>query len=374
MRFALAAHSPLPAAYDVVACAHCGFVYADTAGALADYERHYAERSRYADAAVATGAGLLPSDRRRIDAVSAWISDRVSAEASVLDIGCGAGGLLLSLRVRGFRRLAGVDPSPACVAQLRAQGLSAWQGTLAALPDEARDCGLVILSHVLEHVLDVRAALAAVRSRLGRGGRLYVETPDASRYCSRTFVPFYFFDSEHINHFDGASLARLGGLFGFEPLAAADDAIVIEGDMSYPVTRALLGVAQGSPASAPALKTLRGAVTAYVAESKRRTNHADLAALAASGRPLALWGAGSYAQRLLGESPLAAARFVAVMDRDRGKQGTVFAGCPVTAPETALRQLPPDAVVVIAAALAAEAIVAQCRSMGIESHVPIDAT
>ena len=144
--------------------------------------------------------------------------------------------------------------------------------------------------------------------------------------------------------------------------------------MPYPVTRALFGAAQVPPACAPEPMSLRRAVVAYVEESKRRTNYADLAALTASGRPLALWGAGSYAQRLLAGSPLASARFIAVMDRDRSKQGTVFAGCPVTAPETALRQLPPDAVVVIASALAAEAIVAQCRSMGIESHVPGNAT
>jgi SAM-dependent methyltransferase len=373
MRFALAAGSSLPGAYDVVACAHCGFTYADTPGTREDYERHYAERSRYEDAAFATGAGQAPADRRRIDAVADWLAARVPPESDVLDIGCGAGGLLIALGARGFRKLAGIDPSPACVAQLRAHGLTAWQGTLARLPDEAAGCGLVILSHVLEHVLDVRAALGAVRARLGRGARLYIETPDASRYCSRPFVPFYFFDSEHINHFDGASLAALAARSGLEVIAAADDTIEVEGDMAYPVTRALLGLAAGAINAPARLDHLRDAVAAYVGESRRRTDHSALAALVAGGRPLALWGAGSQAQRLLADSPLAGVRFVAVLDRDRGKQGTSFAGCQVVAPEVALRGLPADTVVVIAAALAAQAIVAQCQAMGIASHVAADA-
>jgi len=373
MQFVLAAGSSLPAAYDVVACAQCDFVYADTAGSSRDYERHYAERSRYEDAALATGAGSTPADRKRIDAMADWIALHVPVDASVLDIGCGAGGLLLALGARGFRRLAGVDPSATCVARLQSLGLRAWQGTLARMPDQAQGFGLVILSHVLEHVLDVRSALLAARERMVSAGRLYLETPDAARYGGLPFVPFYFFDGEHINHFDAASLAGLCGRCGLEVLAAGEDNLQVEGGLSYPVTRALLAAAPERQPATGGFARLRTAVSAYVEESRRRSDLSDLSALAAHGRPLALWGAGSYAQRLLASPALAGIRFVAVIDRDRNKQGTTFAGCRVAAPESALQDLPRNAVIVVAAALASEAIVAECRTMGIDCYVPADA-
>jgi SAM-dependent methyltransferase len=373
MRFALAAESPLPTAYEVVACVQCEFVYADTPGSSTDYERHYAEHSRYEDTAVATGGGDAPADRERIGMVADWIAKRVPAETSVLDIGCGNGGLLETLRARGFRNIAGVDPAAGCVARLRSRGMRAWQGTLERLPEEAAESGLVILSHVLEHVLDVGNALRKAQKRLRGDGYLYLETPDASRYVSRPFVPFYFFDSEHINHFDAASLAALGDLSGYAVVAAEDVELTVEGGLRYPVTRALLTAAPQFAGTRGGHTELRRALEAYIAESRRRENDSGLAAVAASGRPLALWGAGSYAQRLLAGPPLAGATFVAVIDRDRNKQGLLFAGCRIAPPEPVLRALPRDTVVIVAAALASEAIVAECRAMGIACHIPASA-
>jgi SAM-dependent methyltransferase len=373
MRFVLAEQSPLPRAYDIAACARCEFVYADTPGTSRDYERHYAEHSRYEDPSVATGGGDSPGDLQRLDEVSHWIAARVPSAASVLDIGCGNGGLLDALEARGFRQLAGVDPATGCVERLRRKGRRAWRGTVSALPPAAGEFDLVILSHVLEHLLDVRGALGETRTRVAPGGMLYIETPDASRYASRAFVPFYFFDSEHINHFDGASLGGLAGQCGYEVIGRADAELMVEGSLAYPVTRALMALTPAAPVRVAKFTALRQAVEDYVGESNRRVQDGALAGLVGSGRPLALWGAGSYAQRLLARAPLSQAKFVAVVDRDSSKQGLLFAGCRVAAPEAGLRMLPAGGVVIIAAALAAQAIVAECRSMGIECYVPADA-
>lgn len=371
MRFALARESPLPSAYDVVSCARCRFVYADTAGTAADYERHYAEHSRYEDPALSTGGGDRPEDRARIDELAGWIATRAPADARIADIGCANGGVLEALRERGFKNLTGIDPAPGCVSRLRARGFSAWQGTLARLHAEAGPFDVVLLSHVLEHVLDPRAALRALHDRLSPGAQLCIETPDAARYAGRPFVPFYFFDAEHINHFDVASLADLGAREGYALRARLQAELVVEGGKRYPVARVLLARADRSSAAGNH-RALAEAVQAYVEESRRHGGDAALAALVASGRTLALWGAGSQAQRLMGGA-LASAKFAAVVDRDRNKQGLLFAGCRVAAPEAGLRGLPRDAVVVVAAALAADAIVAECRSMGLTCHLPGDA-
>ncbi len=362
MRFQLATQSPLPAAYDVVACAECNFVYAATPGAASDYERHYADHSRYEDPTIATGGGASAIDRARLDVLADRLAGCVPSRARILDIGCGNGGLLDALKARGYSNLAGIDPAPGCVARLRARGYPAWEGSLSRLPGAAGEADLVVLSHVMEHVLHIRAALAGVRSRLAPDARLYVETPDATRYAGRDFVPFYFFDSEHINHFDAESLAAAGRLEGYELLHTDEGELMLEGQRRYPEVHAIFRAARHPGSARPQPFTrLKEAVRRYVAESLARSDDAVLAAIVASGRPLALWGAGSHAQRLLERPPLAGAHFLAVVDRDRRKHGLDFAGCRIQAPEAGLQGVPPDTVVVVAAALAANAIVAECR-------------
>ena len=49
-------------------------------------------------------------------------------------------------------------------------------------------------------------------------GFLYLEVPDASRYLDYKHLPFYYFDHEHINHFQKTSLENLLKINGFEIL------------------------------------------------------------------------------------------------------------------------------------------------------------
>ena len=51
--------------------------------------------------------------------------------------------------------------------------------------------------------------MAAARSILSVTGKIYIEVPDATRYEDYPFVPFYYFDAEHINHFDLRSMGQL---------------------------------------------------------------------------------------------------------------------------------------------------------------------
>src|SRR5262245_19942062 len=98
MRFALPDGHPLADRYDVVCCEQCGFVYADTPSSQADYDSYYADLSKYADAATATGAGMQSWDRARLAETAAQLAARLgNPSARVVDIGCANGGLLAEL-------------------------------------------------------------------------------------------------------------------------------------------------------------------------------------------------------------------------------------------------------------------------------------
>ena len=49
----------------------------------------------------------------------------------------------------------------------------------------------------------------SLKKLLNPNGIIYIEVPDANRYSNYYVVPFYYFDCEHINHFDINSLKNL---------------------------------------------------------------------------------------------------------------------------------------------------------------------
>jgi SAM-dependent methyltransferase len=371
-RFVLAEGCPLPNAYDVVACDDCSFVYADTAGQQRDYDRYYERFSKYDDPSVATGGGDSELDLRRLDVTAGMLADTVRtprSRARVLDIGCAGGGLLQALGRKGFVNLIGLDPSPACVARVRAKGLAGIQGKVSDLSHlgELGTYDTIVLSHVLEHVVDVRETMKALRGLVAADGILYIEVPDATRYVHYPFVPFYYFDTEHINHFDIASLTNLAATGRFRVVASGDKELLVGDQQLYPVVWAAFAPGQVNGTITPAAE-LRERIVAYVVQSADRTDDVALNRLVIEQRPVVLWGAGSHSQRLLKQSALGRCRIVAVVDRDRVKQGQKFAGVEIQSPEAGLSGLAPDVIVVIASALHARSIAGELRALGISNE------
>lgn len=373
MRFSLPPESPLPSTYTVVACDTCGFVYADTAGNAADYARHYTSFSLY-EKPDATGAGTSPEDRERFAAMIDLLATHCRPDARILDVGCGNGGLLLALRQAGFHRLVGMDPSPQCVACLEASDIEGIVSTLDEIPPDIGSFDLIVLSHVLEHLLEPRSALSKLRALLSMQGLIYVETPDALHYSAQTFVPYYFFDSEHINHFECDAFGNLARLTGFEPVTVASKTIPVKGGQAYPAVYALLRRAAGvlppqySPCSLQHMQT-------YIQTSAAlNSGFAQLVASIASNRPLALWGAGSFAQRFLEQPWLAGRHIVAVVDNDPKKEGQHIAGCTIRKPANGLQGLPADTLVLILIALHPQEAVQQYQQLGLPyEHLVVSA-
>ena len=173
--FAVMDDYPLPSVYDVVACSDCGMVFADTPATQIDYDQFYATCSIYQDGSVASGGGAETWDARRL-AKSVEIMSRLlpSKDARILDVGCANGGLLQTFKNAGFDRVVGIDPSAGCVANTRSKGIEAHRGNLSRLPADVGEFDLVILASVLEHVLDLKKAIAAVVSVCTPAGRIFL--------------------------------------------------------------------------------------------------------------------------------------------------------------------------------------------------------
>ena len=154
-----------------------------------------------------TAAGRLEEAYRRLVLRDhARFVARALAESGVrgplLDVGCGGGLLLGMLRARGVR-VVGLDISAAAAAIASSrQRVPAVCGVLEHAPLRPGGFAAITMFHVLEHVHDPRAYVAAAHHLLAPGGRLIAQTPNAAcwqfrllgRAWSGLDVPRHLFD------------------------------------------------------------------------------------------------------------------------------------------------------------------------------------
>jgi len=107
--------------------------------------------------------------RHRLDYET--ILERIPPGASVLDLGCGSGGLLAQLRERGHARIMGVELDERAILTCVRQGLDVVQADLnQGLPIFAdKQFDFVVLSQTLQTVLDVKRVIEEML-RVGRRG------------------------------------------------------------------------------------------------------------------------------------------------------------------------------------------------------------
>lgn len=342
-------HSPLPSGYRLVACTACDFAYADTPAGQADYDLYYQQLAKYGGP-TGSGAGQNPADMQRLEQLADRLEVGLSGkDAAILDIGCGAGGLLQVLGARGYTQAEGLDPDPAAVATARAHGLAVRAGLASESPGLYAGIrfDLIVLSHVAEHLRDLDW-LPRLATLLAPGGRLYIEVPDPRGYRCDPRPPYYYFDSEHINHFSPHALGRLFAAAGLAPEAFPDCTLTLSDGSTYP---AFAGIAStGSTALPAAAPVVIPHLHHYLDDCARRARQAILIQPPlAEDAPLLVWGAGSWAQRLLGQNAIPVARVLAFLDGAPNKQGQTFAGKPVVAPAEGLYRHPKAQVLVCVA-------------------------
>ena len=104
--------------------------------------------------------------------------------SAVLDVGCGMGFALESLRQLGYHRLEGFDTDKNQVALAQKAGLSViWaEDPLSFLAERTRSKDLVLCLDVLEHVPKVEQLkfVSAIREALKPGGRAIFSVPNAN--------------------------------------------------------------------------------------------------------------------------------------------------------------------------------------------------
>ena len=201
--------------YDVVVCESCGFVYADNVPSQSDFNNYYAVMSKYE---FNYKDGIPSNDyiRHFKKIVNFLIPHINNNNAKILDIGCSTGGLLSIFKLNGYPNLSGIDPSPSCVRTAKElYNIEATVNNISNFNTNEK-FDLIILSAVLEHLVDFNNSMQKIYSLLKDQGLLFIEIPDAERFDLYISAPFQQFSIEHINYFSQYSIRNLLSKFSFK--------------------------------------------------------------------------------------------------------------------------------------------------------------
>src|SRR2546428_5329713 len=123
----------------------------------------------------------------------------------LIDVGCNDGVYTIPYVLAGGKAL-GIDVSQSLVNKAsktvhdlgisaKCEFIRANIETSGLIIENAAPTDLVLLSEVLEHLLDVRVALLNIRSMLGKGGKFLLTTPTPTFESLRNYSLRYFFEA-----------------------------------------------------------------------------------------------------------------------------------------------------------------------------------
>ena len=206
-----------------VVCRNCGLVMINPRMIEASYHKFYNQEYRSLYTGLNSNAanffkGQLLRGERLFDYFISHglIPNNKDEKPFILEVGCGAGGILSYFRSKGFE-VKGIDLGEEYLQYGRQQhGLDLEVGTIHDL-DISGKPDLIIYSHVLEHVLDLNQELIRLGEIAGEHTLIYVEVPGIKNLATGyRNDPLRYFQNAHTYSFSLTSLMNLFSKHNFE--------------------------------------------------------------------------------------------------------------------------------------------------------------
>jgi SAM-dependent methyltransferase len=134
-----------------------------------------------------------PDRARRQARLLTGILRGTAGPAVILDLGCGDGSALaVAARQNPAHRFAGIDWSGDALRRAQALGLTVLRAGVTApgLPVADGAADVVIMSELIEHLVDPDEAVAEARRVLRPGGSLLLSTPNLAAWYNRGLLAF----------------------------------------------------------------------------------------------------------------------------------------------------------------------------------------
>jgi SAM-dependent methyltransferase len=283
---------------------------------------------------------------------------------AVLDVGCGSGGFLESLRKRGFTNLSGLDPTPECIRIIREDlKLDARVGTIAEHPFPPQSFDLVLSTVVFEHLLNPGMDVDRMADFLKPAGMAFILVPDASRFSEFMVSPFQDVNVEHINHFSSDTLDKLFEGRGWERVNKGN--LLVNSSPTWQLTLIWGLYRKGGDTRyiSGVDHSLRKGLSEYCTKSETllTTMITRLRADLTEDDEVILWGAGHLTSVLLAHGGLKGKRLRAIIDSNPNYVGKTLAGAPVGGHELRGDYAGP---IVVATIREQDSVVSQIKQLG----------
>jgi len=211
-----------------VICKKCGLVYQNPRKTYEEYKIYYQEEFRkqniaghniddYINSRIKSGKEILKIIEqyypiRLMDRLKKKYTG--NRKVSVLDVGCGAGGIIYPFISKGYT-CVGID-APSEYTKIGREKLGVDIKDVFILDfDPKNKFDIIILNHSLEHFLEPVNYLIKIRELLSKHGIVYIEVPDIERPYSWTSLR-YFFMLGHVFYYSPVTLTVLLNKCGFE--------------------------------------------------------------------------------------------------------------------------------------------------------------
>jgi len=285
--------------HEISHCLNCGFVFVKNSYSQKYYNNYYAKMSKYE----------FERDHELHCKYFKFITPFVTKKDFILDIGCSTGHLLSFFKKRGYSFVLGIDPSRKCSFMAKKKfGVKVKVIDLFNFYSKKK-FNFIIMSMVIEHIRDVKKALAKVSSLLVDEGFLFISVPDASRFYEKIDEPFGEFSIEHINFFSSNYLFIL--LKEFSCIKISSD------------NRNIYSIWKKND-------SLKKSISSYIKISndkqKKINNFIDTLP---SG--IVIWGAGSFTRKILMNKKLKN-KTSKIVDKDVNLQNKTIEGIKVFSP------------------------------------------
>lgn len=205
--------------FKISICKNCHVAFTSPSPSLPDYENlDFHSKNNINNTDRLTSYSDLPFDWKcLIDLQVELISKYVSKSASILEIGCGEGILLESIRNKGFSNIEGIEPSFTAAARASKRGLLVHNTYFEpSIYNQKYD--LVVMSHVLEHIENPIMFLGLINTILNPAGLLLLTQTNY-----KGLIPFFqretwyaWVPDQHFWHFTPKNLKIIFQRTGFQ--------------------------------------------------------------------------------------------------------------------------------------------------------------
>lgn len=197
-----------------VICTKCGLIYLNPRWSKEAYEKFYEQDYRNLMGAKDDLNDRFLKQRIHGSKILGFCSEFIKDGSSVLEIGSATGGILSIFRDFKNCSVKGIEPSIEDSEYARDKfGLDIITGVFETSDVTKNSFDLIIVTQVLNHLLDPAKALNYMRSLLKPDGKLFIEVQNFPEYAKISANPM---QVDHVYYFTPETLETLLRIVGFE--------------------------------------------------------------------------------------------------------------------------------------------------------------